>query len=297
MKLTLWPYFFREALSGMIMNRTVHLIGIGTMVVSLLIFGSFLLLFVNLNTWIEGWEHSLNMSVYLDSGIDDKRRETVENILRNMPGATIQKYISKERAFSELAKALGPQAGLLKGIQRDILPASYEVIFKEVGEGKLEISAIKKEIEKIEGVEEVQYSEDLFSRFEGLINMVRLIGLIIGGLLSVGVLFIVSNTIKLTIYSRREEIEIMKLVGATDWFVKTPFLIEGIVQDILSGGIALLVLLIGYLVLSANKLYFFNLALLDFVFIPQEYIISIFIISVLLGLAGSFMALGRFFDI
>jgi len=109
------------------------------------------------------------------------------------------------------------------------------------------------------------------------------------------VLFIVTNTIKLTIYSRQEEIEIMKLVGATDWFVKTPFLLEGSMQGIVSGMLSVLVLYSGYLILSVKKADIFGFALLDFVFIPNSYTLTIFVVSVALGLLGSFIALGRFF--
>lgn len=146
-------------------------------------------------------------------------------------------------------------------------------------------------------MQEVQYSEEWLKQFEGLMNMVKLIGFIIGGLLCMGVLFIVTNTIKLTIYSRRDEIEILKLVGATDWFVKTPFLLEGMIQGLVSGLLALLVLFSGYLILSAKKMHFLGLALLDFMFLPQEYVLSLFIISIALGLGGSFIAVGRFFDV
>ena len=89
----------------------------------------------------------------------------------------------------------------------------------------------------------------------------------------------------------------MKLVGATDWFVKTPFLIEGFLQGVISGILSITILFIGYLILSAKKMYFLNLALLDFVFIPQEYMLAILLMSIVLGLAGSFIAVGRFFDI
>ena len=293
----LWPYFLRQALSSIMSNRTVHLVGVGTMVVSLLIFGSFLLLFTNLNNWIQGWGHTLSVSVYLEPDASAEQSAKIEDFIKNMPGASIERYISKEEAIRDLSKALGPQARLLEGMPKDILPASYEVVFKEIKDNKRDLSGIKKTIEGLDGVDEVQSSEDWFSRFEGIINMVRLAGMIIGGLLCLGVIFIVSNTIKLAIYSRREEIEIMKLVGATDWFVKTPFLIEGLLQGIISGILSLFILFVGYLILSAKKMYLFNLALLDFVFIPQEYMLLLFIMSIVLGLAGSFIALGRFFDI
>ncbi len=116
-----------------------------------------------------------------------------------------------------------------------------------------------------------------------------------GGLFSVAVLFIITNTIKLTIYSRRDEIEIFKLVGATDWFVKMPFLIEGAIQGVLSGFIALLILFLAYSLFSLKTVHIFGLPVMDIVFLPYGYMLLIFIFSLLLGLTGSFIAVGRFF--
>jgi cell division transport system permease protein len=290
-------YFFRQAFTNILNNRVFHAIGLSTMVVSLLIFGTFLILFVNLNGWLEGWGQSLTMSVYLKDGISETKNDEIASIIRKLQGAEIKRFISKEGALRDLRKALGSHAGLLEGMSVNPLPASFEVIFKDGVGQETDPLKIKNELESIEGVEEVQYSEEWLKRFKGLMNMVRLIGFIIGGLLCMGILFIVTNTIKLTIYSRREEIEILKLVGATDWFVKAPFLLEGVIQGILSGTVALLALFSGYLLLSAKKMHFLGLVVLDFVFIPNEYIISILFISVALGLVGSFIAVGRFFDV
>jgi len=294
MKLRLWLYFYKQAFTNMMNNRVVHIIGVGTMVVSLLIFGTFLLLFVNLNTWIHGWGHSLSMSVYLQDGIDKQTRDRIASSIRDFPSAEIERYISKEDALIDLRKALGSEAGLLEGLSRNPLPASFEVVFTDVESPETGPRKIKQVIEKIDGVDEVKYSEEWLQRFEGLMKVVRLVGFIIGGLLSIGVLFIVTNTIKLTIYSRKHEIEIQKLVGATDWFVKAPFLLEGLIQGLFSGAFALLMLYSCYLFLSAKKVHLLGLTVLDFIFLPTEYVVSIFFISVALGLAGSFIAVGRF---
>ena len=192
----------------MMNNRVVHLIGIGTMVVSLLIFGTFLLLLVNLNAWVHGLGHSLSMSVYLEDGIDETTRDRIASSIRNFPSAEIERYISKEDALKDLKEALGSEEGLLEGLSRNPLPASFEVVFSDVDSPEEGPRRIKKIIEKIDGVDEVKYSEEWLKRFEGLLDVIRLVGFIIGGLLSVGVLFIVTNTIKLTIYSRKHEIEI-----------------------------------------------------------------------------------------
>jgi cell division transport system permease protein len=297
MRLRLWSYFIRQSLMNMMNNRAVHIIGLGTMVVSLLIFGTFLLLFVNLNSWIQGWEHSLTMSIYLQDGINKDTKDKIESFIQSQPAAEIRRYISKEAALRDFRRALGPQAGLLEGLPDNPLPASFEVVFKDVADKKPDAQKIKKELEKIDGVDEVQYSEEWLKRFEALINMVRLVGFIMGGLLCMGVLFIVTNTIKLTIYSRKDEIEIMKLVGATDWFVKIPYLLEGMIQGILGGVLALLTLFLGYFMLSTKQMHFLGLAVLDFVFLPRAYSLSIILVSVGLGLVGSFVAVGRFFEV
>jgi cell division transport system permease protein len=297
MRFRLWMYFFRQAFTSILNNRVFHAIGLSTMVVSLLIFGTFLILFVNLNAWLGGWGQSLTMSVYLKDGTSETKNDEIASLIRKLQGAEIKRFISKEGALRDLRKALGSHAGLLEGMSVNPLPASFEVIFKDGDGQETDPLKIKNELESIEGVDEVQYSEEWLKRFKGLMNMVRLVGFIIGGLLCMGILFIVTNTIKLTIYSRRGEIEILKLVGATDWFVKAPFLLEGMIQGILSGIVALLVLFSGYLLLSAKKMHFLGLAVLDFVFLPNEYVFSILFISVALGLIGSFIAVGRFFDV
>ncbi|MBW1851454.1 MAG: ABC transporter permease [Deltaproteobacteria bacterium] len=294
MKLRLCLYFLKQAFINIINNRIVHLIGVGTMVVSMLIFGTFLILFANLNTWIHGWGHSLSMSVYLQDGIDKSTKDKIASSISAFSSAEIERYISKDDALKDLRMALGSESGLLDGLSSNPLPASFEVIFKNVESPDTDPQRIKKALEAMVGVDEVQYSEEWMKRFEGLMSMVRLVGFIIGGLLGIGVLFIVTNTIKLTIHSRKHEIEIQKMVGATDWFVKIPFLLEGMIQGILSGTLSVLVLFLGYLFFSAERVHLLGLAVFDFSFLPREYILAIFFISVLLGLVGSFIAVGRF---
>lgn len=294
MKLRLFIYFIKQAFSNMMNNRIVHLISMGTMIISLLIFGSFLLLFVNLNTWVYGWGHSLSMSVYLQDGIDSSTKEKIASCIKDFPFAEIEKYISKEEALKDLRSALSTGAGLLDGMAHNPLPASFEVVFNNVESPETDPDRLVKALEKIDGVAEVQYSQGWLKRFEGIMDMVRLVGFVLGGLLCMGVLFIVTNTIKLTIYTRKHEIEIQKLVGATDWFIKMPFLLEGIIQGVFSGVFSLLILMSGYLFLSAKDVHLLGLTVLDFIFLPHEYVLLIFLISMGLGLVGSFIAVGRF---
>lgn len=297
MRLRLGPYFVKQAVNNILNNRLIHSIGISTMVVCLLIFGTFLLLFVNVNNWIRGWGESLSMSVYLKDDINKSERQQLVSLIRTLPSAEITQFISKEEAWKELHNALGPHSGLLEGLSGNPLPASIEVGLKGVTAKEFDPAKIKKKIEGMAGVDEVHYSEEWFERFEALMNVFRYAGIAIGGLLCLGVLFVVTNTIGLTLYSRREEIEIIQLVGGTDWFIRIPYLLEGLFQGLLSGVFALAVLFLGYCVISTKEMHLLGLAMLDFTFLPYEYIIGMLCVSVLLGLMGSFIALGRFFRI
>lgn len=287
-------YFVRQALLNISHNRLIHVISLGTISIAVLILGGFILLLVNVEGWIKNWGGSITMSVYLEENLSKGEVARIKNALSSREEMEIYRYISKEEALRELERALGPQAQLISGLTKNPLPASFEIVVKEA---QKDPELIKKELESIPGVVEVQYSEAWIKRFKGVMRMVRIGGVIVGILLCLGILFIVTNTIKLAIYSRKEEIEIMKLVGATDWFVKAPFLIEGLIQGIAGGLLALLGLFIYYLVIESNKGIFLSLILMEMVFLPYSYVVAIVALSGFLGLLGSFLALGRFFEV
>jgi len=242
----LWTYYFKHAFINIMNNRLTHLISMSTIAISMLLFGTFILLYVNLDNWIKEWGESLSMSIYLKEDINEDIKYHIKSTLEQIEGAEIKGYLSKEEALAKLKKALGTQAGLLDGLRKNPLPDSFEIVFSDVSSQELDPRKIKDSLEKIQGVDEVQYSEQWVERFKGLMYVFKVVGFIIGGFLCIAVLFISTNTIKLAIYARQDELEIYKLVGATDWFVKMPFLIEGAVQGVVGGMIALLALLLGY---------------------------------------------------
>ena len=297
MKLRVWAYFFRQACVSMLNNRLVHSVSIGTITISMLFFGAFSLFFVNVNHWMIEWGESLSLSVYLEDGIDADARTEIEATLRHLPGAKIKAFVSKEKAKEELIDALGDQAGLLDALSKNPLPASYEVILKDVKRHTVDPRKIKDILEETRGVNEVQYSEQWLERFDGLFNILKITGIVTGSVLCIAVLFIITNTIKLMIYSRQDEIEISKIVGATDWFVKMPFLIEGAIQGLISGLLALLILFIIYALFSMRTIHVFGLTVMEVMFLPKNYIIFLLLLSLCLGLLGSFIAIGRFFKL
>ena len=294
MKSRIWIYYLKNAFNNIFNNRLIHAISIGTIFISFLLFGSFMFLFVNLNNWIQGYKPSLSISVYLEDGLDDRARNEIGSKLLNLPGAEMKEYISKEKAMQTLKKGLAGQAGLLDGLSKNFLPASYEIIFRDSKNKRVDPNLITKKIEKLKGVDEVQYSEQLLERFEGILYVLEMGGIIIGCLLCLAVLFITINTIKLTIYARWEEIKIVKIVGATDWFVKMPFLIEGAIQGLFSCLTALLVLFSAYSLFSNKSFQVLGLPVLDIVFLPKEYIVFLILLGMGLGFLAGFIAVGRF---
>lgn len=294
-KLRLWVYSFKHAFASILGNRLIYLISTGTISISLLLFGAFVLLTVNFTNWVQSWEKSLSLSVYLKDGVEEQKKEKIKEAIQKLPGAEIKGFISKDKALRDLTETLGSQAGLLEGLTKNPLPASYEVVFRNGNLGAEDLKRIKESLEKLEGVDEVQYSEQWMEQIEGMVYVSRIFGLIVGGLLCVAVLFIVTNTIKLAIYSRRDEIEIYKLVGATDWFIKTPLLIEGAMQGILGAVVALLVLFAAYSLFTFRTIQLFGLPVMDLIFLNGGHVALILFLGLVLGLLGSFVAIGRFF--
>ncbi len=297
MRITFFRYFFRQAVANILRNRLVHLVGVGTMAIAFLIFNAFVLIFVNLNHWTEEQGRSLSMSIYFK---EEPERVVLENIkkeLLHFPGVTIKRFISKDDAMESIKGQLGDKAGLLDGLKVNPLPASLEIILSRDKNGDSSPYQLKTMLERIDSVDEVQYSQEWIERFQAIMEAIKLIGIIFGGLLFLAALFIITNTIKLTIYSRKDEIEILKLVGATNRFVKTPFLIEGSIQGFLGGSVAIIILFLSYITVITRLDLRVGFTSLDIVFLSPQFILLLLIMSIITGFIGSTISLGRFFRI
>jgi cell division transport system permease protein len=289
-------YSTRRALANILENRLVHLIGIGTMAIAFLLFDAFLLVFLNINYWIEEQGSSLTMSVYFKGNPDKSAVEGVTEKLLYYPEVTIKGFISKGDAMRILKKRLGDKAGVLDGLEDNPLPASLEIVLTRGGAEDLP-QQLKERIEGLEAVDEVHYSREWIEKIQAAMGAVRLAGIIFGGLLFLAALFIIVNTIKLTIYLRNDEVEILKLVGATNRFVKVPFLIEGSIQGFLAGSTALAILLLCHLAIITRVDLRVGFASLDIVFLPPGVILLLLLMCILVGFLGSMISLSRFFRI
>lgn len=291
-------YFVGRALTNIRQNVFVNVVTIGTITLALLIVSLFLLLFVNLENAAENWTEKVQVTVYYDKDLTPQEQADQKNRIQNLPATSKVIWVSKDEALRRFKGRLKGQETLLDGIRPEVLPASLEISLKKNSRGTDEIEAYVRALRKVPGVGEIQYGEEWVRRFNTFLTFMRIVGGLVGSFLVLAVIFIVSNTIKLTVYARRDELEIMSLVGATRLFIKMPFLLEGLLQGMVGGALALLLLLSVHLLFlhNAGNFLTFNPATAGLSFLPPEYIVGLLAAGTLLGFLGSLTALRRFIN-
>jgi cell division transport system permease protein len=259
----------------------------------------FLLVFVNLESASEKWSERVQVTVYFDRELSAQEQATLKNSINSIPGTSRVSYVSRDEALKRFKGRLRGQETLLDGVRPEILPTSFEIALKRDNRDTQGVETYVTALKRIPGVTEVQYGEEWVRRFNTLLNFMRLLGALLGGFLVVAVLFIISNTIKLTIYARRDELEVMSLVGATRFFIKAPFLIEGIIQGGCGALIAMVLLLGLYegFLHNAGSFLTFNPTTAGLAFLPLEYVGGIILTGVVLGFVGSLSSLKRFISV
>jgi len=294
-----FAYFSSRALINIKQNVFVNLVTIGTISLALLILSLFLLVFVNLENSAENWSEKIQVTAYFDHELTPQEQSTLKGKISALQGTSRIVYVSRDEALNRFKGRLRGQETLLEGVRPEILPTSLEISLKA---GQRDSSAVEiyvSRLKKIPGITEVQYGEEWVRRFNSFLTFMRLLGALFAGFLIVAVLFIVSNTIKLTIYARRDELEIMSLVGATRFFIKAPFLVEGIIQGA-AGALIAVIFLLGLYELflhNAGSFLTFNPATSGLAFLPAEYIAGIIGAGIILGFLGSLTSLKRFITV
>jgi cell division transport system permease protein len=226
-------YFLRRALDAMARGPRVTLVATGTIFVAAFLTGLFAGALHGAQRLLAAWAGEVQISVYLDPSADLEKARAAAAAAA--PGRAVE-VVTESEALRRFREALGPQAGLLDGLEPGVLPPSVEV--RAPGIGAAEARALAKRFESIPGAREVDYGSAWLERLERLLARLRWAGAALFAALAVGAAVLVANTLRLGVFARKDEIEIMKLVGATDAFVETPFLIEGLVQGVLGGALA-----------------------------------------------------------
>lgn len=287
-------YFFRIALENLTRNPVLNLVAAVTISLALLIMGAFLLLYVNMQNLVESSTKALMVSVYLKDGFSPPAIDRLKKDCTALPGVKSIKFISKDEALTDLKKRLGQQGGLLDGLDENPLPASFDLEIDADYRHDHKIEALIGKIKSFAGVDEIRYAWEWAEKLQGVMGLVRMGGYVLGGLLFAAIVFIIANTIKLTVLSRQEELEIMRLVGATEWFIRAPFFIEGLVQGLVGSVAAMLTLWGGFQLLLNHVHWPLGLAMVKLNFLPLSWSWAVVATGPVLGLLGSLMSLGRF---
>jgi cell division transport system permease protein len=265
-----------------------------TIAIAILISSAFALFFVNANTIVHSWKKGIRIMVYLKPNSSEIKVNDIKKKIEGMKGVKKVRFISNKEALERLKNQMKRQSSLLDDLQENPLPDAFEVRLTEDFQNQDKVETLAARLESLSKVDEVEYGQVWLGRFTNILNLFRLTGYAMGGLFFVATVLIVANTIRLVLYSRREEVEIMRLVGATDRFIKTPFYIEGLIQGALGGIIGLAALFVLFVLISSNVDKSLTSSLFAIRFLSWEAFLGILICSMFIGWMGCFLSLKQF---
>lgn len=288
-------YFFGETVMSLRRNRLLSIATLSTVAICILILGGAVLLTLNASNFMNRLESDLEMMVFVEDSLDKAQLVNMEKEIKSLPGVKSVQFISKDQALTNLqSKFADKKYDLKQTVGDNPLPNSFEV----KAENPKDVAKVAKQIFKLEGVYKVNYGQGLVERLFQITRWVRIISIIVIILLALGAVFLIATTIRLAIFSRRKEVYLMKLIGATDWFVRWPFFIEGILLGSLGALLAIILLALGYGSLVNNmQTAIFFIPLINNQRMLLEIYLALFATGAVLGSLGTFISLNRFLDV
>ncbi len=280
-------YILTETFRSMFRNKMMTFVTIGIIFFSMLIFSAFLLVTVNIFRGIALMEDKVVMMAYLEDGLTSSSVKEMQKRIEGIAGVESVEYVSKERALEIFKEKMKDRKDLIEAVEVNPLPASFYVYIYTSYKTPELLQDIAKKISVLPGVEEVDYGEQWVGKLDKIVKYIFFIDIILGLILGLSSIFIVYNTIKLTVFARKDQIEIMRLVGATDSFIEIPFILEGLLQGVLGAIFAILILVWGYKGLQS---------LFPFYIEPLPYLFkwAIVLFGMFLGYVGSSMSVRRY---
>lgn len=222
------------------------LAAVGAITVSSLILGCLWLLTVNLQAIMSDWKAQFEVVVFLRDDITAEQRDLLRRRLQTEAAVAAVQYTTKEEALAAFKRDLRGQASLLEGLGDNPLPASFQLRIREEHHTPAAMRGFVASLERLEGVEEVLYGHEWIDQLARMVSGLQVAGWAVATILGGTAVFIVGNTIRLAVYARGDEIEILRLVGATRGYIRAPFILEGLFQGLLGGSLAVLLLFAGY---------------------------------------------------
>lgn len=245
-------YYWREAISGMQRAKLLSLLSVSSITAALFLLGTFLLVTLNFMGAVSSLKGKFQIQAFISDGAEMRSITGTRRAIEGMEGISQVRYISKQEALEEFRQEMGAASDFLEVLENNPLPRSLKVSLNPDRQNPQAIARISDEIAKLPGVEDVEYGKTWLVKLYRIGSLLVAIDLSLLIIVSAAVLIVVFNTIRLTLYARRPAIEIMRLVGATDGFIRRPFLLEGFLQGALGSLIGLIMLYAGWKLVSSQ---------------------------------------------
>ena len=299
MKYNVLTYLIGEGISNIFKNKKQAATSFGTMCVIMIFFGICFILVGNFNNFIKQVEAEQGIQAYITNDATDEEVKTLGEEINALDGVNTIEFVSKEEALQHMKDRLGDKSYLLDGYdQNNVFPSSYVVTLTDLSKS----TEVQSKINEMNNVKKITSSDETIDMLVKIAKGVKIGSyVIIIALVCISV-FIISNTIKLTVYARRKEISIMKYVGATNSFIRWPFVVEGIIIGLISGAISLALVAGLYMVISQNIgfvgfLSNLGLRLLDFSDMFNLILVIYLILGVGIGVLGSSLSMRKYLKV
>jgi cell division transport system permease protein len=290
-------YVLREAASDLWARRKINLVSVFTIGATLYIAGLFLFLMANLGHLVSSWAQENRVSVYLSDSVSEPERTRLAMDLAGFPGVARAEFVSKDDALRRFRTDFPDLADLAVGLDANPLPASYEIVLREGAADPEAVEALAVKLRAHAGVDGVRYDLIWVRRVRTLLTALAWGGAALGAVLFVAAVITISGVIRLNVHARRDEIEILRLVGATRTFIRGPFLVEGIFQGVASSAFAVVLVGATWLVLSRTAWVRQDslLSVLTGAFLPMWAPAALIAVGLAAGLIGSLLSVRKVF--
>ena len=299
MKYNVLSYLIGEGFANIFKNKKQAITSFITISLLMIVLGVCFLTIVNFNSFIKQIENKQGIRVFISNSASEEDIKELGDQIKNLEGVNTIDFVSKEKALQTLKDKFEDKADLLKMYdEANILPASYIVTLTDL---KLS-SKVQDEISNLKNISNVKSSNKMFTDLITAARLVKIASYVIISALTIINIVIIANTIKLTVYSRRKEISIMKYVGATNGFIKLPFIVEGIIIGLFSGTISIGIVTIFYIAIEQwvgliNFLTMIGLSLIEFSDVFNIILIIYFILGVGIGVLGSTTSMKKYLKV
>ena len=286
--------YIKRAIEDIRNNPMITLVTIVTIALSVLIVSAFALFYANIGKMLSTWQEGIRIIAYLKIDATEAQIAEFQKYLSQIPELDQIQFIPRDQALEQLREQLKHQESLLTHLRGNPLPDSFELSARSQEGNWDKIEALAFRIKSFDLVEDVEYGQKWLQRIAQMVELFRLAGYGLGVVFLIAGVFIVANTIRLVLYSRKEEIEIMRLVGAANNFIQAPFYLQGLILGGLGGVGGVVILMTAYLTITVKLRQTLIFGFIHLSFLSPPVCLSIVLASMLVGWFGCFLSLRQF---